>query len=672
VSAVGGCSISRNTIASNGIGILLNSSSGNKIFHNNFVSNTLQSSVVTPESFNTWDNGYPSGGNYWSDASNIDTKNGPNQDRLGSDGIADLPYEVGTENVDRYPLASTWAARVVNLDTLVGYRTIQEAADSPETSVGNTLLVHEGVFYENVVVRKSLNLLGEDVLNTIVDAGGKGIAIFVEASNVSITGFTIRNSGSGESGSDVYVLNSLSVRIAGNRLGNCYNGISMYNTSRSYVESNVFQNYVYACRLRLSNLNRLSGNIIAGGANGITLDLSSRNMIAGNNITGHSSDGVYLSESSNNTIYYNNFVDNDFHLVIDLMSGQNALNMSYPLGGNFWRSKDSSVMNYSGVDLKKGIYQNITGSDGIGDTRFPIYLSNPQIWDFYPQMQLVSLTTAVDIHDVAAENVTFSPSKIHEGQPLNITVTASNLGNYTENFNVTAAYDGNFIGTTVSTLLPRGKSLLNFTWKTSGIQPNRTYIISGFVTPVAGEENLQNNNVSGGTVNVTFYRDVAVSDVEILPTIVYQGWLVNITATVSNLGNISETLFVRFTSGQVLNSSQTKVLDSHRNASLSYLWNTSNVAPGRNYTLVVKVDSVLDEARLDNNNYTARMEVGVRIVGDVNGDNVVDILDIFRIAHAFLARVGEPLYESYCDLNGDKIINILDIFLAARNFGKTA
>ncbi|MFQ6084384.1 MAG: PKD domain-containing protein, partial [Candidatus Aminicenantia bacterium] len=37
-------------------------------------------------------NGYPSGGNYWSDYIGIDLYSGPNQDQPGSDGIGDAPY----------------------------------------------------------------------------------------------------------------------------------------------------------------------------------------------------------------------------------------------------------------------------------------------------------------------------------------------------------------------------------------------------------------------------------------------------------------------------------------------------------------------------------------------------------------------------------------------------
>jgi len=44
---------------------------------------------------NVWDDGYPSGGNYWSDYTGVDAN---------SDGIGDTPYILDAQNVDNYPL----------------------------------------------------------------------------------------------------------------------------------------------------------------------------------------------------------------------------------------------------------------------------------------------------------------------------------------------------------------------------------------------------------------------------------------------------------------------------------------------------------------------------------------------------------------------------------------
>jgi parallel beta-helix repeat protein len=88
----------------------LGASDENSIYGNNFINNKPQvydfswDNPHLPSSVNSWDNGYPSGGNYWSDYVGIDVKMGPNQDQLGSDGIGDTPYTIDGSNADRYPL----------------------------------------------------------------------------------------------------------------------------------------------------------------------------------------------------------------------------------------------------------------------------------------------------------------------------------------------------------------------------------------------------------------------------------------------------------------------------------------------------------------------------------------------------------------------------------------
>jgi parallel beta-helix repeat protein len=99
-----GNSVSGNAIVDNYCGIGLRYSEGNSIFHNSFINNTKQTTIDTGNTNNTWDDGYPSGGNYWSDYSGIDVYSGPYQNETGSDGIGDTPCIIDANNTDRYPL----------------------------------------------------------------------------------------------------------------------------------------------------------------------------------------------------------------------------------------------------------------------------------------------------------------------------------------------------------------------------------------------------------------------------------------------------------------------------------------------------------------------------------------------------------------------------------------
>ncbi|MDH5375864.1 MAG: right-handed parallel beta-helix repeat-containing protein [Candidatus Bathyarchaeota archaeon] len=85
--------IANNGVARDGFGIRLWEASNNTIYHNNFIDNNHQ--VFTHESENIWDDGYPSGGNYWSDYNGTDAN---------QDGIGDTAYDIYVNNQDNYPL----------------------------------------------------------------------------------------------------------------------------------------------------------------------------------------------------------------------------------------------------------------------------------------------------------------------------------------------------------------------------------------------------------------------------------------------------------------------------------------------------------------------------------------------------------------------------------------
>jgi len=102
------------------ISITLFSSSNNMFYHNNFCSSNKQiydfswNNQTFPPSLNIWDNGLPSGGNYWSDYSGSD---------LNGDGLGDSPYIIDGNNADNYPLINPLNFPFENSFTIIASET---------------------------------------------------------------------------------------------------------------------------------------------------------------------------------------------------------------------------------------------------------------------------------------------------------------------------------------------------------------------------------------------------------------------------------------------------------------------------------------------------------------------------------------------------------------------
>ena len=102
--------IKNNNIHNNSQGLQITANSNNNlIYHNNFINNNQN--AFDNGKRNQWDNGYPSGGNYWSDYTGTDNFSGPGQNESGSDGIGDTPYYITGNTLrsqDLYPLMTPY------------------------------------------------------------------------------------------------------------------------------------------------------------------------------------------------------------------------------------------------------------------------------------------------------------------------------------------------------------------------------------------------------------------------------------------------------------------------------------------------------------------------------------------------------------------------------------
>jgi parallel beta-helix repeat protein len=202
---------------------------------------------------------------------------------------------------------------VHNINTGENFSSIQAAIDDNDTEDGHTITVYSGVYYENVVVNKSVTLIG--IGHPVVDACGEGSAITLSADGITLVGFTATNSESSWGCAGIKVISSSNIITGNNVSSNNHDGIRLdYSSNNIITGNNVSNNYNDGIRLYDSSDNIITGNNVNNNWYGICLDYSSDSIITGNNVSSNNYDGIYLSDSRNNNITGNTFVNDGLNV----------------------------------------------------------------------------------------------------------------------------------------------------------------------------------------------------------------------------------------------------------------------------------------------------------------------------------------------------------------------
>jgi parallel beta-helix repeat protein len=283
------------------------------------------------------------------------------------------------------------------------YPTIQAAISAARPE--DTVSVRKGVYRENIIISKSLTLQGEDRRTTIIDGGGSGNVVHITASQVMVSGLTVRN---GENGveimsswpihhitlRDIIVTQNIGDGIFSRNSGgyhliedciishNGQWGLSAHQFSRSIIRNCEFFRNGSGLQPGWSWYLIIEGNkVYHNSGGGISLDscyystvkgnlvyqnkdsgivfyyISSRNTIKENIVFGHGFGiNIHLAWSGfgDHRIYHNDFLDNQEKLEERYEGSANFQywDNGYPSGGNYWSD-------YKGQDADH---------DGIGDT----------------------------------------------------------------------------------------------------------------------------------------------------------------------------------------------------------------------------------------------------------------------------------------------------------------
>jgi len=271
---------------------------------------------------------------------------------------------------------------------------IQGAINAAEN--GSIIIVPSGTYHEHVVINKTISLVGENVSTTIIDGSNGGTVVRITVNNVTISGFTVQNSGWGWYRSGIETQHANNCRIVNNVLFHTCHNIRLNGSRDCLIAGNKIDHINqmgYGIRLTESINCTVSNNFVAKNIGGIVFENSSNCIAFGNNVT-RNSDGIRLYSSSssnqifennvfnnsycgmiypipdkpppqNNFLFHNNFNNNTNPFIIQYYG--NIWDDDYPSGGNYW-----SV--YNGTDAN---------GDGIGDTQYAVSTYDT---DRYPLM----------------------------------------------------------------------------------------------------------------------------------------------------------------------------------------------------------------------------------------------------------------------------------------------
>jgi parallel beta-helix repeat protein len=238
------------------------------------------------------------------------------------------------------------------------YSSIQSAINDAVS--GDTVFVYDdsSPYLENVTVDKSIQLIGEEKNTTIIDCEGNGSVIFISNDQVTVSGFTLQNSGHDFYNRGVEIRTNYNL-ITGNIIrGNTWGGIYIYEGSGNVIRNNIIR-----------------GNT----GSGIYINEGLGNVIRNNIIRGNTGIGIHIDEGSGNVIRNNNFEDNSIYLFL---SKNNLISKN-----NFFKGEASFDYTFNYIFKERKNYNEWTSNYWFRSRYFPKFIKGSvgtiQGWGLY-------------------------------------------------------------------------------------------------------------------------------------------------------------------------------------------------------------------------------------------------------------------------------------------------
>jgi parallel beta-helix repeat protein len=507
-----------------------------------------------------------------------------------------------------------WLVRTVGVTFIIvpdDYSSIQEAVNN--AIEGDVIFVRSGVYYEHVVVNKTVSLLGEDVSMAIVDGSGTGNVFAIDKDGVNITGFTVQKSGGILGNAGIRLDNVSLCSISGNRIRDNFAGIWFEEASENLITAN---------------------EITANVDDGMVFNYSHNNTISENQIALHEYFGIVINWSCNNTICCNNVTQ--------------TYGPSHGDGINLWRSSGNSI------------FQNRVEDNARYGIRIETQSNNNTLSD----NTIRNCTTGLQVYDYSNYNYIYgnSVAQCSDGVDVNQYSTQNVLLNNTISDNVVTGIqvyraENNQIDS---------NHLVN-NWGGIGVhgQSHHNYI----------RGNRIENCTNGLILHDSDYNEICSSRITECDIGIHFEWLTNFNIIKqNNIMNNERGIRLEETNGNIFYHNH-MVANTIQVSIIGYAadtWDDGYPAGGNYWSDYNGTDSFTGPYQ----NETGSDRIGdtpytIDASNIDNYDGVVDIFDAILLANAFDSVPGDSNWNPNADLNNDDVVDIFDAIILANSFGKT-
>jgi nitrous oxidase accessory protein len=260
------------------------------------------------------------------------------------------------------------------------YRYLHDGVDSANT--GDTVFVFNGTYSETgLILNDAISLIGENRQSTIIDGNAYQNVLTVYADNVTISGFTIKNSGTLGYDSGIMLFsnnNTITDNIIRENGGLAPGeqpgaGVFLYESSHNTIaENDISHNRYYNLYLYIDCFyNDIENNTINQNDyhHNVAFYYSDHNNFTGNTIEHSFRTGIYLWESQQNRLE-DNYLNDHYYGAIKLgeYSNNNTVVHNTIFNGNIYI--DTSSYNLlEGNDISWYLFVGINiGSSSMGNT----------------------------------------------------------------------------------------------------------------------------------------------------------------------------------------------------------------------------------------------------------------------------------------------------------------